>query len=251
VDRARQPAGRVPRQAAGPLRDLRFPEYTPLGRLPADSVAALLAAGTPRLFWPGEIILLEGDTSSHVVVLLRGVVKVTSDNDDGTTMLLNIRVGGEIVGEFAALDGKPRSTTVRAAGQVHAVVVSARDFTRLIDTRPDFARAIAASVTDKARTWVRRRIAMDNRSVQARLAVVILELARQHGVPGADGVEIVPRITQRELADLADRSLAPVERAIKALRDDRVLRTGYARLVILDVPRLEREAATTLGAGGE
>src|SRR5262245_39582665 len=93
-------------------------EWTPgsfLDRLSAPTREALLAIGTLRQFDSGHRILREGDRDSHVELLIRGFVKVTTVVE-GIEALMAIRMPGDIVGETASLTGRARTATVTACG---------------------------------------------------------------------------------------------------------------------------------------
>ena len=66
---------------------------------------------------PGLVLIREGDPGTAVYLLLAGSVKVTGATDEGGS-LLAIRVGGDLVGELAVLDGRPRVATVTTPGPV-------------------------------------------------------------------------------------------------------------------------------------
>src|SRR6516225_2713495 len=102
---------RAPSRRPGP-----WPEGTVLGALTDSSREALLSIGTLRRYPAGSTLIMEGDPSTYVVVLIDGWVKVTATTEDGGQALLALRSGGDLVGEQAALDGQPRSASVISAG---------------------------------------------------------------------------------------------------------------------------------------
>ncbi|MEK8170702.1 cyclic nucleotide-binding domain-containing protein [Streptomyces sp. M19] len=66
----------------------------------------------------------EAEESTFVLILLDGVVKATGRTHDNRDALLAVRMGGDLVGEFAAVDGRPRSATVTTCGPVVARAVT-------------------------------------------------------------------------------------------------------------------------------
>jgi CRP-like cAMP-binding protein len=90
----------------------RWPPASLLGSLDAESRERLLEPGTMREYPADRRLISQGDTSTFAVVLLDGVVKVTGVSSAGREALLAIRAGGDIVGELAAIDGRPRSCTI-------------------------------------------------------------------------------------------------------------------------------------------
>src|ERR1700677_3758137 len=78
----------------------------------------LLDCGTMREYPTDRRIITQGDSSTFVVVLLDGVVKVTGVSSAGRETLIAIRAGGDLLGELAAMDNGPRSGTATACGLV-------------------------------------------------------------------------------------------------------------------------------------
>lgn len=226
----------------------RFPPTTPLGRLAGDELQLLLSSGTRRSFRAGATLLLEGDTTRHVLLLCRGFVRLLSANDANKPVLLGFLSAGDLAGEWAALDGRPRSATVTAVREVDAVEINDRTFARIRTEHPQINAIVVANVTDKARRMVRHRVGWNRRSIRSRVALILLDLADRYGEPAGPGGAVAVRITQAELAYLADGSLTTVEKALRGLRADDVLRTEYSRIVIVDPDRLQAEAAIVLPA---
>src|SRR5690349_16128367 len=84
-----------------------------LARIGADEREKLLALGTTRRLADGRHLLVEGRRDTHVEIIRRGHVKVTTQIG-GTSRLLAIRLPGDLVGEYAAVTDNSRSATVTA-----------------------------------------------------------------------------------------------------------------------------------------
>ncbi|GGW10028.1 Crp/Fnr family transcriptional regulator [Streptomyces capoamus] len=208
----------------------------------SDAVKVLLSLGTPRSYDAGEHLLIEGLRETFVLLLLSGVTKVTATSQDGDTALLAIRLGGDLVGEFAAFDNKPRSATVTAAGRVTARRIGRRDFLDRLDSCPATARAVSRMLVRKNRWSVRRRGDFSGSPVATRVARVLVDLAEDYGEPRRTGVLIGPRLTQAELAGLVGAKERRVHHVLGELAARGVIHVGYGRTTVLSPDRL-REAA--------
>ena len=69
----------------------------------------LTEQATRRLFRRGETLCRQGDRSASVLMLLSGHVRIMHLTPDGREILVGVRGAGDIVGELAAIDEKPRS----------------------------------------------------------------------------------------------------------------------------------------------
>src|SRR4051794_34990210 len=78
-------------------------------QLPDAERAALLEAGTPLRFEDDQILLVQGEAGDFLYVLTSGLVKVIVAAVSGEQTTLAIRSRGDLLGEFALLDNKPRT----------------------------------------------------------------------------------------------------------------------------------------------
>ncbi|WP_404816817.1 Crp/Fnr family transcriptional regulator [Streptomyces thermolineatus] len=223
----------------GPAREERtWPPTSLLGGLPRPARDRLLALGVRKRYEAGRVLVRESDPTTFVLVLLGGVVKVTGRTHDGRDALLAVRMGGDLVGEFAALDGKPRSATATACGPVAARVVGRDEFLARMRDDPGIAHAVNASVVSKLRAANTHRIDFTGCDATTRLARVLHQIAMTHGERSGAGVVIRWPITQPELATLAGAAEPTVQKALRRFREAGVVSTGYRTVRVEDLTRL-------------
>lgn len=211
-----------------------WPPGTVLRVLDAADRDALVGLGTRRVFQPGEALITEGSGGADVFALLHGCTKVLSNTVDGRAVLLSIRVGGDLVGELAALDDQPRSASVVAATRVVARAITQQAFLRYLSERPRAASAIHRAVVGELRRVTRHRVHLNGMPVALRLAVVLTQLAEAYGRRCLDGLAIEVPLSQSELASLIGVSEPSLHRALADLRLREVVRTRYRRLIVSD-----------------
>jgi CRP/FNR family transcriptional regulator, cyclic AMP receptor protein len=195
---------------------------------------------------PSRVLFRERDESAFVAIILRGVVKVTGGVSGGPDALIAIRMGGDAVGEFAAVDQLPRSATVTTCGNAVARVIKAEDFTGCLRRDPDISHAISKAIVAKMRITTQRRLDFSGSDVSVRVARLLLHLAATYGNGNAGQAKIPMPLTQSDLASLAVASPPAVERALRRLREEGVLATGYRSVTVLDLGRLRAAADTEL-----
>jgi CRP/FNR family transcriptional regulator, cyclic AMP receptor protein len=217
-----------------------WPPSSLLGSLTKPSRDHLLEPGITRQYLAGHVLIREGDTTKFVVVLLDGVVKATGLTLDGKEALLAIRVGGDIVGEFAALDDEPRSSTVTTCGTVVGRVIRQADFRAALRRDNLLAEAVNRAVVGKVRAANTRRVEFTGFDAPTRLARVLRELAVRYGERSGNQVVISWPLTQPELASLAAVAEPTAQKALRALRERGVIATGYRSLTITDFEELDR-----------
>lgn len=221
----------------------QWPAGTLLSRLSRPSATALLALGTEQRVAAGRVLMREGNVESHVVVIRRGVAKVTAEMTDGRAALLSIRVSGDLLGEMSALSGSPRSATVTMCGPGVVRVVPRRDFEPFLSSHPDAAVQLATMVGERLRWSNRRRIDFTSYPVKTRLARILAELAELYGQRSHHGaLEIGVRLTQPELATMCGAAEITVQKALRDMRRSNLVSTRYGRITVWDLPALRGRA---------
>jgi CRP/FNR family cyclic AMP-dependent transcriptional regulator len=225
------------------LRDnWRWPSGSLLGSLSEQGRERVLQLGATRQYPTGATLIWEGDTGRFVIVLLDGVVKETGVTMDGREALLAIRVGGDVVGEESALDERPRRATITTCGPVVARVISQAEFSAAMHHDRELSDALSRAIVSKLRSANARRIEFAGYDASTRLARVLRELAVQYGERSGDRIEIAWPLTQPELASLAAVAEPTVQKALRRLREQGVIATGYRSLTIVNFAELDRIA---------
>ncbi|GAA1346667.1 Crp/Fnr family transcriptional regulator [Saccharothrix algeriensis] len=228
--------------AIPPPRAGTWPAGTFLALLSPASQAALLDLGVPKAHRRGDVVLREGERSDHVVLLVRAVAKATVALDNGRVALLSIKVGGDVVGEMAALSGEPRSATITVCSDAHVRLISSAVFQEYLARHSDAGPALTRVIMQTLRWADKRRVDFNGYPASVRLARVLDELAAGYGraVPG--GVTLDLGLTQRELGALVGAEEDTARKELRALRDRGVLRMGYRTITIVDREVLGRIA---------
>ena len=232
LDRGNSGSARRPRD------EWQWPKSSPLGGLPEAARGRLLAAGSQTRYAAGHVLMREADRTGFVVVLLNGVVKATGHGRDGREILLAVRMGGDLVGEFAGLDGLPRSATATTCGPVVARVVSRGDFLDCLRRDPQIARAVTESTVSKLRSANAYRVDFTGCDAATRVARVLYQIAINGQRTGAGSVIQWP-ITQPELATLCGASEPTVHKTLRKLRESGIITTGYRTIKVEDLAGLD------------
>ena len=184
----------------------------------------------------------EGGPGAEVMLLVSGRVKVSVTTAEGREIVLGFQGPGELIGELAVIDERPRTGTSEALEPVEVLAVAAPEFRALLE-RPGFARAMMRSLVARFRDADRRRVEFAAAQTLGRVAARLLELMERHGEPTEDGVAITLPISQEELAGWTGSSREAVAKALATLRELGAIRTERRRITVLDAEALGRRAA--------
>ncbi|MFF2367048.1 Crp/Fnr family transcriptional regulator [Streptomyces sp. NPDC058122] len=213
-----------------------------LARLESEDRSALLSLGRELSFTPRTVLLRQSEPSSHVLFVTHGWTKVTAAAANGYEALLALRGPGDIVGESAALTGRPRSATVTALEPVRTVALVREQFRDFLAGSPAVSFALLGLTSDRTRAADRRRLEFASMSVRERFAALLLDLARTNGHRTEEGIELSVPLSKQELAGSVGASREMVQRLLKELREREAVLTGRRTLVILRMDVLRRIA---------
>jgi CRP-like cAMP-binding protein len=212
--------------------------------LSSQQWASLIQRGVRRTFQPGSELLRQGDTGTHLFAIVQGRVRITYDTADGTSALMAIRGPGDLVGEFASRDGRPRSASVVALDPCDAYQLHPEHLRAVVD-RHRIDTALEQYMTGKFRQQCEYNAALINRRGTARLALLMLWIVDAAGPLDPDPLTI--RVTQNLVADVLGWSLASVKNAVAELRAQHLIRSEYGGFVVTDLAGLRQ---LTPGPGG-
>lgn len=154
-----------------------------LGGLTDDERSDLERRGRVRRWQQGEVLFHEGDTSAWVAVLLSGRMKASSHGENGTEAILAVREPGALIGEVAAIDGRPRSATVTSLEPAEALVLTADDFMGFLADHGRVSLLIMRMLCDRWRDADRKRVEFGLYDTTSRVAQRLVELAERFGEP--------------------------------------------------------------------
>src|SRR5438128_4153120 len=209
-----------------------FKQVSIFADLPEEDMRALTTVTKRRAFRAGEVIFHRDDPGQVLYIIKDGKVKICIISPDGQEVSLAVLGKGEYFGEFALLDGLPRSTDAIALEKVECYTLQRSDFHNAILKNPKIAIQVLESLTKRLRStdqMVEDLIFLD---VYGRVAKKLLELAETHSVPVEDGLRIDVRLTQQELASMVGASRESVNKVVGYFMDKKIISTDKHRITI-------------------
>ena len=218
---------------------------TLLGQVPVFETLApedlqhVAEVAVPRSFAPHQVIFREGDNSDTCYVVRSGHARAIRENADGRTITLAHFGPGDIFGELAMFDDERRSATVDTLDAVEAVAVAGSDMRRLLREHPDIAAKLVIALGRRLREANERLTRQSFQTVQSRVAVVLRQLVDQARAEGAGDGDVLVRITQADIAQLAGSSRESASRFLAVLERAGVITQGRGRLTVHDPEALD------------
>lgn len=199
---------------AGVLRANRL-----LQELDPPQMGELLAAGRVLKAAAGETIFDKGAPGDCLFAILRGQIGIHTSSPDGKMVLLNILDVGDVLGEIALIDGRPRTASASALRPTLLFRVDRPDFLALLERHPPLCIRMMVVLCERLR-WVSENIEdAIFHDVPRRLARRLLLLADAYGQQTPDGdVRISQPISQENLAHMLGVTREIVNKTVGTLR---------------------------------
>lgn len=217
-----------------------------LDTLPPAERELLLAAGHARQWQRQEFVVRSGDPATSVILLVRGQVKIHGRGGDGAEVVFGLLGPGDLLGEISLTRRAVRSLDATALEPVEGVVVAVRDLRALLQSHPAVTLTLLELALDRLRVADSRRVEYATAESLPRVTRRLVELTERFGTARADGaIEVDLPINQEELASWSAASREATARALRTLRELRLIETHRRRLVVHDLERLRTHAART------
>lgn len=188
--------------------------------------------------------MIEQDANDTFALLLTyGTVKALSVDANGHTTLLAVRTRGDVVGEMAALTGKPRSATVVTCGDVKAQQISCGELNRFLGQHGDALYVLTTLMIDRFRWANERRCDFSSLPAERRLARVLVELVQTYGREHEGSWRLDVPLTNIEVASIGGMKGRTAEKAFRELREAGLVQSHARRnLLVPDLDGLRRFA---------
>jgi len=174
-----------------------------------------------------------------VYLLVSGRVRITTYSQGGRQVTFRDIPAGEVFGEVAALDEKPRSADVIALDNALLASMSPPLFRRLLADEPLVGGRVMTRLAALVRSLSDRVIDLSTLGVQNRIHAEILRLARAAGVE-RNRARLEPGPKHADIASQVSTYREQVTRELSALARTGILEKDGAALVVRDVARLQK-----------
>jgi CRP/FNR family transcriptional regulator, cyclic AMP receptor protein len=208
--------------------------------LAPDDLEQVAQVAVPRRFEAGQVVFREGDDSDTCYVLSSGHARALRSHSDGRSITLATFGPGDIFGELAMFDDEKRSATVEAVDEVEAIAILAADMRRLLREHPEISAKLVTAIARRLRAANERLARQSFQTVQSRVAVVLGQLVEQARAEGGGERDVLVRITQADIAQLAGSSRESASRFLAVLERAGIITQGRGRITVHDPDALKR-----------
>jgi len=189
---------------------------------------------------PKEWIIEHDEPSADVYFLTAGSVRALIHASADRDVILADLQAGQFFGEMAAIDGKPRSSSILALTQSTLAAMPASVFRDLLHTQPDVNEQVLQLLVARVRSLNQRIHEFSTLHVKQRICAELLRNSRPDPSTPHQAI-ITPPPPHAEIAARVSTGREMVVREFKVLERAGLLMRRRGALVLTDVPRLMQE----------
>jgi CRP/FNR family cyclic AMP-dependent transcriptional regulator len=224
-----------------PLAQIRasLARTTFTSKWPDKAVAELGASAEMRACRDGERVVATGDHSDEMWIATEGRFLLSRTWPNGRRFVYSTLRPGEAAGVQTIFDGGAAPLDLTARGNAAAITIPGETLRAIARKYPGVAVELIGYLCRRTRTDLEaiERHAMN--SVRCRIAKSILAIA---GDRMSSGREADTKISQDDLADIVCAARQSVNRELRRLMKEGVIKQRYRAIVVLDRERLLRVA---------
>lgn len=216
-------------------------QTTFFAELSAEELQSLAHDFVTREFRQGELIFYQGDTGRVLYLIAEGRVRiyVQMQNEEGQEKSVILYGPGDVFGDMAVIDDRPRSANAVAVTDTTVLLLSRENLHKHLRRSNQLALNFIQVLSNRLRYNTEQfyDVYLD---VPGRLARRLLELAERHGQPEGEGIRINFPLTQSDLAYLVGTTRESVNKSLGTFRKQGFIRMQQNYVVILDAKALQK-----------
>jgi CRP-like cAMP-binding protein len=205
--------------------------------LSGETIARIQKRCSWRRYQPGEPIVDHLDASNDVYFIVTGEARASMYSVEGKAVTFTDLGPSEMFGEYAAIDGAPRSVTIEARTNCHIASMSGATFRELLEQEPTLMFALLKQFVAKIRALTTRVYEFSTLAVNNRIQAELLRLAKLSPQVGR-AARIASAPTHAEIASRISTHREAVTRELNRLTKLGLIERQGSSLLVKDVDQL-------------
>ncbi|MFW6366103.1 MAG: cyclic nucleotide-binding domain-containing protein [Spirochaetota bacterium] len=196
--------------------------------------------GLTRTYKDNTMIFCENEYGMELFIIQSGQVKITKVVDE--EILLAVLKPGDVFGEMALLDNRPRSASAISFGEVTVMVINKGNFETMVISQPQLATRLIVLLSERIWTAARQLENLTIRDTIGRVYdILLIQLEKQR-------VQIRPKqghnfqFGMNELMNMIGQPKEAGESLVVQLFEDKLITIDEGKLICNDIAELEKVA---------
>lgn len=226
----------------GPNADLAKQKFVAL-KPKTHAVYFEPTAESSRQYPKDTMIFSEAQSGSDMFIIQRGEVSITKVVN-GNEVTLAVLKKGDMFGEMALIENKPRSANALAHSDCTLMVINRSNFNQMVATQPQLVAKLTTTLADRLWSMYRQ---LDNATLTEPLAKMLdmlsLQLEKQRVKIGFSKLSMQTEFTPKDLANMCGLASQYQAKAIYEFEQYDQIRIENGKIFIKDAQELMKAAA--------
>ncbi len=200
-------------------------------------------AEATRQYPKDTMIFSEAQSGSDMFIIQRGEVSITKVVN-GNEVTLAVLKKGDMFGEMALIENKPRSANALAHSDCTLMVINRSNFNQMVATQPQLVAKLTTTLADRLWSMYRQ---LDNASLTEPLAKMLdmlsLQLEKQRVKIGLSKISMQTEFTPKDLANMCGLPSQAQAKAIYDFEQYDQIRIENGKIFIKDAQEVMKAAA--------
>lgn len=194
---------------------------------------------TVHHFKKNEMIHIENDTPTHMMILASGKVKVYKEGVGSRSQIIRMMKPGDHFGYRALIASEPYNTNVSAFENSTVYMLKAEIFISILKHNNAFCYRFLEELATDLGASDAKMVNLTQKHIRGRLAEALLMLKKNYGLE-EDGATISIYLSREDLANLSNMTTSNAIRTLSNFVNEGAIAMDGRKLKIIDEERLIR-----------
>lgn len=192
-----------------------------------------------RHFRKNETIYNEGDPTNHVVMVVRGTVRLGKEGVGQRLQIIRLLKPFDTFGYRSAIAGDCHSTSATALEPTILYYVERDAFLDVIQKNITFCYAVLVAMSKDLGISESQTVSLTQKHIRGRLAETLISLKKTYGLEG-DGATIAMYMAREDLANMSNMTTSNAIRTLSQFASEGLINLDGRKIKLLDEEELTR-----------
>ena len=192
-----------------------------------------------KYFRKNDIIYNEGDLTGHVVMLVRGTVRLSKEGVGQRLQIIRMLKPYDTFSYRSAMAGDAHSTSATALEPSVLYYVERDAFLEVIQKNNKFCYAVLVAMSKDLGVSESQTVNLTQKHIRGRLAETLLTLKKTYDVEG-DGVTIAMYMAREDLANMSNMTTSNAIRTLSQFASEGLIGLDGRKIKLLNENELTR-----------
>lgn len=208
----------------------KVPIFSSLDSDDLEKIASLIVH---KEYKKGEFILRAGDRLDGIIIMNTGSAKALKYTGEGREQILYVFLEGDFFGEQYLLSNEISTYSVEALTPVKVCMLMKEQFKELLYQYPKIGVKVIEELGSRLTRLESTLQSMGVRSVDARIASLLLEYSKKYGKVVEEGELISLPLSREGIANYLGIARETLSRKLSSLENDGIIRTINNKSILI------------------